>query len=48
MQITDPKALFMLEYCNFFVDRQIMYAVAGLYIIDTLKNTEGIIRILIY
>jgi hypothetical protein len=38
----------MLEYCNFFVDRQILYAVASLYIIDTLKNTEGIIRILIY
>jgi hypothetical protein len=38
----------MLEYSKFFIDRQILYVLSNLFIIDTLKNTEGIIRIVIY
>ena len=48
LQISDPKGLFMLEYSKFFIDRQILYVLGNLFIIDTLKNTEGIIRIVIY
>jgi hypothetical protein len=38
----------MLEYSKFFFDRQTLYAANNFYIIDSLKNTEGIIRIVIY
>ena len=48
LQISDPKGLFMLEYCKCFVDRQLLYAASNFYIIDTLKNIEGIVRIVIY
>ena len=38
----------MLEYQNCFVGRAIAYIRNSTYIIDTLKNEEGLVRLIIY